>query len=271
MKRTQTIVAALALVVPVALQAQATQKQTPTAAPASTPASAPASSAQLPAARQVIDRYIKAIGGREAMMKHQSRHVKSTLEIPAAGVRAEVESFQARPDKQLEKTNIPGMGEVMEGYDGTVAWSVNPVQGPRLLEGKELEQRRYTSDFNGSLHEGPSIKSIETVEMTDFDGKKAYKVKVTRPNGDESFEFFDVESRLLIGAISSQDSPMGKTTVTSVASEYKEFDGIRIPTKLTMRSSAGPEFIVTTTAVTFNQVDPKVFELPAQIKALTGK
>src|SRR3712207_8571336 len=39
-------------------------------------------------------------------------------------------------------TTLFRSGQMSSGYDGTVGWSVNPMQGPRLLEGKELEQLR---------------------------------------------------------------------------------------------------------------------------------
>jgi hypothetical protein len=262
-------VAALALFLPAVGYAQASPAKS--TKPATTPAAGPASAQALPPARQIIDKYVAAVGGRDALMKHNSRHIVMTVEIPQAGVKAQGESFTARPDKALEKMNIPGMGELMEGFDGTTAWSVNPVQGPRLISGKQLEQRRHRASFDATLHQEESIKSLETVELADFEGKKAYKVKVTRTNGDESFEYFDVDSGLLVGSTMTMDTEMGQVTSNTVLSDYKEFDGVRMPTKVVVRSSVGPEFITTIDAVHHNVVPPTTFDLPAQIKALVGK
>ena len=259
--------AALALLLPAVASAQASPAKS--TKPATTPAAATAQA--LPPARQIIDKYVAAVGGRDALMKHSSRHIVMTVEIPQAGVKAQGESFTARPDKALEKMNIPGMGELMEGYDGTTAWSVNPVQGPRLISGKQLEQRRHRASFDATLHQEESIKSLETVELADFEGKKAYKVKVTRTNGDESFEYFDVDSGLLVGSTMTMDTEMGQVTSNTVLSDYKDFDGVRMPTKVVVRSSVGPEFITTIDAVHHNVVPPATFDLPAQIKALVGK
>ena len=280
MKGIQTIrrAAALALVLPAVAFAQAKPATKPATKPAATPAApaagaatAATSTAALPSGREVIDRYIKAIGGREVLAKHNSIHQVATLNVPAAGMTAKVETFSARPNKAFERTTIPGMGEALEGFDGTTAWSISPWQGPRLISGKQLEQRQYRSAYDAVLHEGDSYKSIENTGVVDFEGTKAYKVKVVRANGDESFEYYDVNTNLLVGGEMTNESEMGQMTMTMVMSDYKEFDGVKMPTKVTVRSANGQSAMVTVESVQHNTVDPSVFELPAQIKALTGK
>jgi hypothetical protein len=60
---------------------------------------------------------------------------------------------------------------------------------------------------------------------------------------------------------------MGAMPLTTVESEYRQFGRARYPTKLTT-SMMGTQMIITIAEVEFDQVDPAVFEPPAEIKAL---
>jgi hypothetical protein len=238
--------------------------ETPPAAPAQQPA------AVLPTAQQVIDRYIAAIGGRDVVTRRKSSRATISLDMPAQGIRADMEVFTAAPDRLLVKTTIPGMGETLSGYNGTVGWSIDPVMGPRLLEGAQLQQTREDADFYGALHEPSKFTTMEVVEEADFEGKRVYKLRLVRKSGRETFEHYDVTTGLLVGTVGSQATAMGDMKVTTVMGDYKDFAGMMLPTSTTMR--AGPtEMRLKVNTVEFDTVDPAVFELPPQIKALTSK
>ena len=245
-----------------------TAETAPVAAAASTTDTARTTAATtLPPARQILDRYVQAVGGREAITKAKSSHTTGLFEVPAAGLAGQIDVYAAAPNRMFVKTNFPQMGEVMSGYDGTTAWSVDPMQGPMLLEGKQLEETRVQADFYGRLHEASNFSSMETTGLVDFEGKPAYSVRLVRTNGDVVEELFDPATGLLVGSVATRDTPMGPVTVTSVVSDYKPFGGQLLPTRV-VQKVAGQEIVVTISAVTYDAVDPAVFELPASIKAL---
>jgi hypothetical protein len=221
----------------------------------------------LPAARRILDRYVEAIGGRAAVMRTRSSHTTGLFEVPAAGLVGQIDVYAAAPNRMFVKTNFPQMGEVTSGYDGTTAWSVDPMQGPMLLEGKQLEDTRVQADFFGRLHEPANFSSIETTGLVDFEGKQAYSVRLVRTNGDVVEELFDPTTGLLVGSVATRDTPMGPVTVTSVVSDYKKFGDQLVPTRV-VQKVAGQEIVVTISSVTYDSVDPAIFELPASIKAL---
>src|SRR5688572_14438611 len=47
----------------------------------------PTTTSALPAARAIIDRYVQAIGGREAVLRHSSIRYLGSFEMPAAGLK----------------------------------------------------------------------------------------------------------------------------------------------------------------------------------------
>ncbi len=224
--------------------------------------------AALPSAQTIIDRHIEAIGGKAALKKHNSVSVKGTMNVPANGMTATLEVFAARPNKILSRTTLQGVGEIAEGFDGKVAWSINPMTGPMLATGDELAQKGLDADFEGALGIASRYESIKTLEKTTFEGRPVYKIALTRKTGGaDDIEFYDVETGLKAGAILERKNPMGTVAVTSSLSEYKKFGDLLHPTVM-KQSTSGVEFIMTFTSIQYDNVDPAVFELPAPIKAL---
>jgi zinc protease len=229
-----------------------------------------ASAAKLPAAKEVIANFVKAIGGKEAVLKTSSSHSVGKMEAALQGLSGPIETFSAKPNKMLQKLTIGGVGETSIGFDGQVGWSVDPMQGPTLLSGKMLDEIREQADFYGILHDEKNYTTMETTELTQFDNKECYKLKLIRASGHESAEYFDTKTGLLVGMSGAHETPLGSMPMTTVIGDYKEFEGIKVPTRLSQKVM-GMEMVMTVTTCENNKVPDSVFELPAPIKALVAK
>lgn len=222
---------------------------------------------KLPPAREIINRFVEASGGRHAMARHQSRRAVGRISMPAQGVEGDVEILAARPALMRLRMTIPGVGEIQSGYDGNVGWSMNPLTGPMLMQGKSLEQTMADADFDSALHPATQYKTLETLEKTTFEGRPAYKVRAVRTTGDEDFEYFDAENGLMLGAEVTRESPMGPVKATHVTSDYKDFGGVKIASRITQRLM-GTEQVITITEIEYDKVDRSAFALPPAIQAL---
>jgi hypothetical protein len=248
-------------------QAPAPSKPAPAAQGVKAAAPVSGSTASLPSARSIIDRHIEAVGGRKAILAHTSSHATGTMTVAGAGITGVLDVYSAKPDKSLVKINLGGIGDVVEGFDGIHAWSVSPMTGPMLTQGKELAEKKFDADFYGDLHEEARYVSMKTVEKTTFEGRPCYKVILVKKDGGEDFDFYDVETGLKGGALVTRESQMGPMAVTQVHSDYKEFGGVLTAT--TMKQTAmGVEQVLKITSIEFDTVEPSIFEPPAQIKAL---
>ena len=266
--------AAVLTFAPVVANAQAPAAEKPATrqpkAPAGEAPKAPAaeaSKAPLPSARTILDRHIAAIGGKEAVLSHSSTKATGTFSVASAGMSGSLEVIAAKPDKSMVKINIPGVGEILEGFDGKNGWTLSPMTGPMLLDGKQLEEKRYDADFFSELHDDSRYASITTVERTDFEGRPCYKVKLVRKNGGEDFEFYDVETGLKAGRIATRETPMGTITGTSVETDYKKFGNLLLPSTV-KNTMMGMQQLITIASVEYDTVPPAAFEPPAEIKAL---
>jgi len=226
-------------------------------------------SADLPEAKAIIARYIEAVGGEETLLKTVSKHIKGTFSVPAQGMEATLEMFRSIPNKLFIRINIPSVGEMTQGFDGQIGFMNSPMQGASILKGNQLRQMRETADFYTELHRAEKFTSMETVELTEFQGKPCYKVKFVSKAGREYAEFFDKETGLLAGNLGEQEMQGATVEQVTVYSDYKEFGDLLLPTRTVVRVM-GFEQVMTYDSIEFNTVDEAVYELPDDVKALVS-
>jgi hypothetical protein len=151
---------------------------------------------QLPPARQIVDRHVQAIGGRPAVARFQHRRIVSETSLPD-GTTMTADAYQAAPNKTFVRTELPGVGAILAGHDGAVAWSSDPAQGPRALEGNELGEALRQAEFWGYLDPAAAYRSLETVGENTAGGRPCWNVRMVHASGAQAHGCFDKESGLL--------------------------------------------------------------------------
>jgi len=257
----------------VALVAAALAGCQPTASTPPAPASVcpPAvASDTLPSACSIMERHVERIGGRETLAGIRSVQYDATLEYSAAGISANVAAFAARPNLLLVRATVAGIGEISNGFDGEVGWSIAPMTGPRLLEGRELAMARENADFDAFAKHPSRYTTTETVGRTEFEGRPAWHVRAVLQSGREVDEYYDAETELQIGSISEQESAAMRARITTIFEDYRQFGPLLLPGREIQRLPGGQQTVLTRNSVRFNEVPDSVFALPPQIRALVG-
>ncbi len=223
----------------------------------------------LPDGKALVAKHIVAMGGREALDKHSSLHMSGTFSIPAAGMEGAVHMYRAKPALLLVQVTLGAVGEITTGFDGTTAWSINPMAGVSVMSGEQAAQTKQQADFFADFPDPSRFSTIESIAAEDFEGRKCYKVRLVRADGSgEAMQFFDVETGLMAGMSRTLENPqMGKIDVLIITADYKDQGGIRLPSKITQRTPQG-EFVQTFTAFEWDTVEAKIFELPDAVKSM---
>ena len=222
----------------------------------------------LPDAREIINRHIKAIGGRDAILARKSVQVTATLSIPSSGISGPMEIVQAtNPDRTLLKMSVPGIGDIMEGFDGSHGWSMNAMTGALLKVGKELTQSRLDADFYVDLRDPQKYPAVKTIEKTTFDGRPCYKVSLKRIDGVEDFDFYDVATGLRAGSMTTRETFTGTVNMTQIETGYKKFGRLMQATLVTQQVM-GTEQKITLLTVEYDKVPASAFAPPPAVKAL---
>ena len=220
----------------------------------------------LPDAAQIVDRYVEALGGHDLLVSRQNSRSTGSFSMPAAGLSGTMD-VRSMVGRVLQRFEIEGYGTSMTGYDGEVGWSVDPNLGPRLLEGKELDALKESASIDASLRSADAYPVRETVELAEMNGQACHKVRFVSAAGRESFDCFSTESGLKVATITTQETPMGAIEVLTLIGDYRDFDGINMPTRMTQQIY-GAEQIITVETVEYGVVTEEDFTPPPAIQTL---
>jgi hypothetical protein len=221
-------------------------------------AAGPARAQELPPAREVITRYWNAIGGMEAVSAPQFR--RTTGEMTSDGVSMSVNFIQARPDRMVMRGEIPGLGTVEQGFDGTIGWMVVPGQGARLLQGPELQQVQNQAKFDSNLR-FDEYPVMETIGRAQVDGRACWQVRMVTPENDEALGCFGVDDGYLLSI--SVTAPE-QTTITF--GDYRPFGALTLPAR-TVVTAGGQRVVLTVSSISHELIPASEFEPPAEIRA----
>lgn len=223
--------------------------------------------AQQPAAEELIEAYVRAIGGREAHLGHASIVRSGTLEMPALNVQGEFEIRQQAPGRTWMRTSLPGIGELLTGFDGEVGWSVDPVGGPVLMQGAELTQARERASFLAAVRDTALVRERQTTELTEVEGRPCWTVRLLWASGRETLDCYSTEDGLLVASEDTQATQTGSMRVISIFFDYRDFNGMLLPTRL-VQKSMGVEKVLTIRDVQVDVLDPPQLDPPAAITEL---
>jgi hypothetical protein len=228
--------------------------------------------AALPKAETILDRYIEVTGGRAAYEKHKTEVQTGTIEIAAAGMKGSFTHYAADPDKTYAVIELEGMGKIEEdGSSDGVAWQTSAMTGAHVKTGVEKAQAMREATFNEPLNWKKLFTKVETTGTETINGEECYKVVLTPAEGKPETSYYSKKTGLLLRTIATIESAMGEIEAEATVSEYKDFGGVLMPTK--MLQKAGPQEVVMTVAsVKVNEaIPPEKFAIPADIKALMNK
>lgn len=227
----------------------------------------PGTAQDLPPAQEIIDRYVEAIGGREAAVAAVSTRSTGSLSMPAMGVSGDMEIVSSAEGALTMRVTIPGMGDMLSGYTGEVGWSMDPMTGPRLLEGGELDAMREQAEPLYAVRDGSLFESYETTGENSYDDEACWEIHYVWKSGREVTECYSKDTGLVIAQSSAQETPMGVIDVLSRLTNYEQFGDLLVATRVS-QSMMGQEQIIEIDDIQTEEVDLSLLEPPAAIQTL---
>ncbi len=218
--------------------------------------------AQKPTAQAVFDKHAAAVGGVAAFRAATSRTEIGSADITFAGISAGYERKMSG-GKMLMTLDVAGFGQVLQGFDGTVAWSMNPQAGAAKASAADAAEAANATAPTAGLWETGSYTSAEVLDAIDFAGAKVWPVKIMTKSGRERVVYYDQATGLKAGELVKSDA--GEMQI--VYADYKPFGALKIPTKVTQGTPQG-DVVLNVTALKFDPIDASVFALPDAVKSL---
>ena len=215
----------------------------------------------------ILARYVSVTDPQGRSASIQGLRAVSTLELPAAGMTATITILQARPNLFLSTTEMAAVGKMLQGYDGTTVWAVDPMQGPRILTGREAAAVTDAAAAFATTRHADLYSSMVLAGEADVDGDKATCVTFTWKSGRVMTDCFSDATGLIVESRIKEQSPQGEIEIVSRPSDYRLVGGLLLPHKATA-NVMGMAATTTTTSVEFGPLDTMLFALPPEIRAL---
>jgi hypothetical protein len=170
---------------------------------------------------KVLERYVDAVGGQEAIAKLTTRVCKGQFidDRPYVGPKQIIpfETLSKIPDKTLIIMKLPENIE-HEGFDGNIRWRKDN-NGLVRRENQERSQMDYFLDPQNVLRINEYFPGMELIGKVKLRGYSVYVVENSRKSPHYTL-YFDVETGLLI--------QIGYYELY----EYRDVDGIKFPFRL---------------------------------------
>ena len=182
-------------------------------------------------AEDVINDYIKAIGGKDALAEVKSIETKATSNIQ--GTVLEMYSVKNNQNQSLMEMSAMGITIAKTVFNKFQGY--NEVNGQRIpLTEVELEQAIINSALFSELNFDFSL--VELVGTSDVEGEKAYEIKVT----DNKSVFYSVDTGLKLKEVESQEVEGNLIVGETYYREYEEVEGILLPKVINQVSASIP-------------------------------
>jgi len=211
---------------------------------------------------QVLDRYVEALGGREAWRNLTSRVAIGTFEMPDLGVTGTAEIYAKAPNRMMFTLTVPGVGTTRTGYNGAVGWAEDPQSGLRALSGSELEDMKRDATFNKEMELKSVYPKMELKGTETIGGRSAHVVEATSGDSKTAKMYFDKRSGLLLRDEIMREGLEGLSSTETTYEDYTKIDGVYIPLTLRQTNSL-LNFVVKIKEVRHNvAIDDSKFNMP---------
>lgn len=192
----------------------------------------------------VLDNYIKAIGGADAVAKVKTLSVTGKAEVPGAP-QPVVITFKRAEGKFMQDVTMEGMGSLQKQViNGDKGYASGQGQKKDLTEEELKDSKMELAPFAETLLLKSSDVTVEGIESVD--GKDAYVLQ----NGNTKY-YYDVTTGLKTAEAQTMEMMGQKMTQMTYYSDYKAVKGVQVAHNIVQ--NVGFELNVKVTEVKINE------------------
>jgi photosynthetic reaction center cytochrome c subunit len=212
----------------------------------------------LPDADQILDKYLAAAGGVEALHKIKTRIQKGSVE--ANGEQYPIEIYSEASEKRVSISHA-SFGESITAFNGQAGWLSTP-RGVHPMSAYE----RQSADIDAQIYFPARLRELyqefKALPGETLDGHATFLVTATGMNTPLLRLYFDQQSGLLLRMIRYTETPLGRNPLEVDYADYRDIDAVKIPYEWTLTRTNG-SFTIRINSVQQNvPIDEKLFVMP---------
>ena len=203
----------------------------PTEAHAAPPAGAPA-----PTADEIIQKYVAALGGADAMQKITTRSM--TGKILTGGNESPIEVLTKAPNKRITISHT-GDSESFTAFDGAAGWMGTTGRPARDMSPAESAASGLDAEFYLALRIKEIFPQLRRGRPETIGGVECQSLNGSAPGKPSVRLFFDGQSGLLVRMVRYAETPVGRNPTQIDYADYRDVDGVKMPFRWTLSRPNG--------------------------------
>jgi hypothetical protein len=209
--------------------------------------------------QKIVDDYVKATGGRNALAKIQTLSISGSLRDQATGASGSYSFITKAPNKVYSEVVIEPR-HIVAAYNGKSAWGEDAGGTPRTLTGNDAaEWEAAARYFNGRLVDAKKDKiALKFIAIEKVAGRQVYHLELSFGPGTVREVFFDTQTHLIV-----QETVLEAGGAEEIDYfDYRPTQGVLEPSRIELHG-AGHVYEVTVTKVDGNApVADSTFDFP---------
>jgi hypothetical protein len=194
-------------------------------------------------ADQLVDKYVQAKGGRDAINAVKTIRMTGKMSL-GQGMEAPVVMEMAPPGHKVRiDFTVQGMTG-SQAFDGTTGWQVMPFMGktePEVLSADDLKDVQENADFAGPLFDYKDKgNKVEYLGKGDLEGTAVQKLKLTEKSGDVTTYYIDADSYLDLKEETNRTVRGQSVDIETVYGNYKQVNGLTLAGTLEIKVKGKP-------------------------------
>jgi photosynthetic reaction center cytochrome c subunit len=221
---------------------------------------APATAATPPTADSIIEKYVAAVGGADAMKKVTSRVAKGV--ITSSGKDTPIELFAKAPNKRVTVTHN-GTSDSYTAFDGSIGWMGNTGRPAREMSAVDAMGSALDSEFYLPLRMKEIFTQLRAGRPDKIGDVAVISLTGMRQGLPPVRFFFDANTGLLLRTVRYTENPLGRMPVQIDYADYRDVDGMKTPFRWTLSRPNGRFTIQLNEAKANVAIDDSKFAKPA--------
>ncbi len=214
-----------------------------------------------PGASELIAKYVKALGSREALLRLSSRTITATATF--AGREFPATIYDKTPYKRAVIVHLPG-GDNVTSFDGQHGWVQSPGRPPHDMPVSEIEGAKMDADLQFPLHLKEMFPALKPAPTLTIGNQDTYQLIAEDSRNQPRLRlYFDQQTGLLRRLIRYSDSPLGLNPARVDYEDYRPVDGVQVPFRMTFSRPSGQFTIQATRVDQGTVIDDAKFAKPA--------
>jgi outer membrane lipoprotein-sorting protein len=212
-------------------------------------------------AEDIIEKSLKAAGGKEKFENLTSMSLSAEMNVPSQGMDIKINFWLKKPNKMRIIQEIPAMAMTVEaGTDGEAYWAIQPGDSVKtVLPEMALGQVKGQLEGLKSILDSPLLDyktknyKMDFVGLEEIDEKNCNVVSVIDADSNKTHFYFDAITNLMYCSKTSGNMQGEEFEVELKYREYQKVDGLFMPKRIEISQNKEVQTKITINNVKLNE------------------